>query len=119
MTEQEHKPSLASWYMPQEEMLEIRRRGKKITIGIPSDVAHVESRVPLTPEGVELLVSYGHEIYMETNAGKASNYSDEEYRNAGAMVLEKREEVFQCDVILRVSPFDQDDIDLLRGNQTL
>lgn len=100
-------------------MLEIRRRGKKITIGIPSDLAHVESRVPLTPEGVELLVSYGHEIYLETNAGKASNYSDEEYRNAGAMVLETRAEVFQCDVILRVSPFDQDDIDLLRGNQTL
>lgn len=119
MTEKEHNPGISGWYMPQEEMLEIRRRGKKITIGIPSDAAQVESRIPLTPEGVELLVSYGHEIYIETNAGKSSNYSDEEYRNAGAVVLEKREEVFQCDVILRVSPFDQDDIDLLRGNQTL
>ena len=87
MTDQEHKSGLASWYMPQEEMLEIRRKGKKITIGIPSDFGKVESRVPLTPEAVELLVSYGHEIYMETNAGKASSYSDDEYRNAGALVL--------------------------------
>ncbi|RKD91777.1 alanine dehydrogenase [Mangrovibacterium diazotrophicum] len=119
MTEQENKPGISSWYMPQEEMLEIRRKGKKITIGIPSDFAQVESRVPLTPEAVELLVSYGHEIYLETNAGKASSYSDDEYRNAGAVVLEKRADVFQCDIILRVSPFDEKDIDLLRGNQTL
>jgi alanine dehydrogenase len=119
MTDQEHKSGLASWYMPQEEMLEIRRKGKKITIGIPSDFGKVESRVPLTPEAVELLVSYGHEIYLETNAGKASSYSDDEYRNAGAVVLEKKEDIFQCDIVLRVSPFDGDDIDLLKGNQTL
>ncbi len=105
--------------MPQEEMLEIRRKGKKITIGIPSDSKKVESRIPLTPEGVELLVSYGHDIYLESNAGKASNYSDEEYRKSGAFVVSKREEVFQCDIVLRVAPFDDEDIDLLRGNQTI
>ena len=119
MTEQERTPGIAGWYMPKEEMLEIRRKGKKITIGIPSDYGKVESRIPLTPEGVELLVSYGHEIYIETNAGNASSYSDEEYRNAGAAVLEKKEQVFQCDVILRVSPFDEKEVDMLRGNQTL
>ncbi|WP_372773749.1 alanine dehydrogenase [Mangrovibacterium sp.] len=119
MTEQENRPGIASWYMPQEEMLEIRRKGKKITIGIPSDFARVESRIPLTPEAVELLVSYGHEICIEKGAGKASSYSDEEYRNSGAIVQEKRADVFQCDIILRVSPFNDDDIDLLRGNQTL
>lgn len=119
MTEKEQTPGLSSWYMPQEEMLEIRRKGKKITIGIPSDFSKVESRIPLTPEAVELLVSYGHEIYLEKNAGKASSYSDEEYRKAGAVVMENRADVFQCDIILRVSPFDEKDIDLLRGNQTL
>ncbi len=119
MTEKEQTPGLSGWYMPQEEMLEIRRKGKKITIGIPSDFSKVESRIPLTPEAVELLVSYGHEIYLEKNAGKASSYSDEEYRKAGALVLENRADVFQCDIILRVSPFDEKDIDMLRGNQTL
>lgn len=119
MTEKEHLPEHASLFMPQEEMLEIRRKGKKITIGIPSDFSKVEYRIPLTPEAVELLVSYGHEIYIETNAGKASSYTDDEYRNAGAVVVEKKGEIFQCDVILRVSPFDQEEIDMLRGNQTL
>ncbi len=119
MTEQEHATGLASLFVPKEEMLEIRRKGKKITIGIPSDFSKVEYRIPLTPEAVELLVSYGHEIYIETNAGKAANYSDDEYRNAGAVVVDNKAEVFQCDIVLRISPFDQDEIDMLRGNQTL
>ncbi|WP_423130395.1 alanine dehydrogenase [Gaoshiqia sp. Z1-71] len=119
MTEKEHVPELATLFVPKEEMLEIRRKGKKITIGIPSDFSKVEYRIPLTPEAVELLVSYGHEIYMEANAGKAASYTNEQYLEAGAVVLEKKEEIFQCDVVLRVSPFDQDEVNLLRGNQTL
>jgi hypothetical protein len=46
--------------LPQEEMLEVKKRGQKIKIGIPSDFTKVEYRVPLTPQAVDLLVSYGH-----------------------------------------------------------
>ena len=105
--------------LPKEEMLEIRRRGKKISIGIPSDFHKVEYRIPLTPQAVELLISYGHEIFIETNAGKASSYSDEEYRNAGAIVSDKKQDIYKCDVIIRVSPFSSDEIDLLKGHQVL
>jgi alanine dehydrogenase len=119
MTEKEQQSEIKSLLLPKEEMLEIRRRGKKITIGIPSDFSKVEYRIPITPEAVELLVSYGHEIYIEKDAGKAASYSDKEYREAGAVIVDKREEVFQCDVIIRVAPFDADEVDLLRGHQTL
>lgn len=119
MTEKESQAEIKSLLLPKEEMLEIRRKGKKITIGIPSDFSKVEYRIPLTPEAVELLVSYGHEIFIEKDAGKAASYSDMEYRNAGAVVVEKREEIFQCDIILRVAPFDSEEIDMLRGHQTL
>ena len=105
--------------MPQEEMLEIKKRGQKIKIGIPSDLSKVEYRVPLTPQAVDLLVSYGHEILIEKGAGKSASYSDEEYRKAGAIIVENKEEIFQCDIILRVAPFDSEDIDLLRGNQVI
>ena len=44
--------------LPKEEMLEIKQKGQKIKIGIPSDLSKVEYRVPLTPQAVELLVSY-------------------------------------------------------------
>lgn len=105
--------------MPQEEMLEIKKRGQKIKIGIPSDFSKVEYRVPLTPQAVDLLVSYGHEILIETNAGKSASYSDKAYAEMGAVIVENSSEIFQCDIILRISPFSNEEIDLLRGNQVI
>jgi alanine dehydrogenase len=115
----EHAASGSTFMLPKEEMLEVRRKGKKIRIGIPSDNDKVEYRVPLTPQAVELLVSYGHEILIEKEAGKAANYSDQEYREAGASVKDDRKDIFECDIVLRVSPFDESEIDLLKGHQTL
>jgi alanine dehydrogenase len=105
--------------MPQEEMLEVKKRGQKIKIGIPSDFSKVEYRVPLTPQAVDLLVSYGHEIIIETNAGKSASYPDEAYREVGAVIVEESAEIFQCDIILRISPFNSEEIDKLRGNQVI
>ncbi len=105
--------------MPQEEMLEIKKRGQKIKIGIPSDFSKVEYRVPLTPQAVDLLVSYGHEILIETNAGKSASYSDKAYSDMGAVIVETSAEIFQCDIILRISPFSSEEIDMLRGNQVV
>lgn len=105
--------------LPKEEMLEVKKKGQKIKIGIPSDFSKVEYRVPLTPQAVDLLVSYGHEILIEKNTGKAARYSDKEYREAGAVIVDKKEETFQCDIILRISPFDLNEIDMLRGNQVI
>ena len=105
--------------LPKEEMLEVKKKGQKIKIGIPSDFSKVEYRVPLTPQAVDLLVSYGHEILIEKNAGKSARYSNKEYREAGAVIVDKKEETFQCDIILRVAPFDLEEIDMLRGNQVI
>ncbi|KAF0239243.1 MAG: hypothetical protein FD181_223 [Prolixibacteraceae bacterium] len=105
--------------LPQEEMLEVKKRGLKIKIGIPSDFSKVEYRVPLTPQAVDLLVSYGHEILIETNAGKSASYSDKAYRDVGAQITDTKEEIFQCDIVLRISPFSNDEIDMLRGNQVI
>lgn len=105
--------------MPQEEMLEVKKRGQKIKIGIPSDFSKVEYRVPLTPQAVDLLVSYGHEILIETNAGNSASYSDKAYRDVGAVIVDTSDEIFQCDVILRISPFSSEEIDKLRGNQVI
>ena len=105
--------------LPKEEMLEVKKKGQKIKIGIPSDFSKVEYRVPLTPQAVDLLVSYGHEILIEKNAGKSARYSNKEYREAGAVIVDKKEETFQCDIILRVAPFDLEEIDILRGNQVI
>ncbi len=105
--------------LPKEEMLEVRTKGQKIKIGIPSDFSKVEYRVPLTPQAVDLLVSYGHEILIEKDAGKSASYSNEDYKKAGAVIVETKEETFQCDIILRIAPFSCEEIDSLRGNQVI
>ncbi len=116
---QEDLPVSKTMLMPKEETLEIKSRGQRIKIGIPSDFSKVEFRVPLTPQAVDLLTSYGHEIYIEKDAGKMASYSDQAYREAGAVIVEDKEQVFQCDIILRVAPFDNDEIDMLRGGQVI
>lgn len=108
-----------SMLLPKEEMLEIRKKGKKIKIGMPSDFSKIEYRVPLTPQAVDLLVSYGHEILIEKNAGKSASYSDEDFKKAGAFIVDTKEETFQCDIVLRIGPFSEDEIDSLRGNQVI
>jgi len=106
--------------MPQEEMLEVGNKHKSLKVGIPSENHQVESRVPLTPEAVEILTGYGHEVILETGAGKAANYLDTDYSERGGYICEKREEVFrESDVILKISPPTEDEIGWMKERQVL
>lgn len=46
-------------------------------IGVPKEIKNNESRIALTPGGVQTLVKNGHSVYVETNAGLNSGLSDE------------------------------------------
>ena len=63
-------------------------------IGIPKEIKKDENRVALPPNGVRELVRYGHSVYVETVAGQGSGFTDEEYQQAGAVVLHSAEEVW-------------------------
>jgi alanine dehydrogenase len=65
--------------MPQEAMVEVKKREKKLYIGIPKETSFQENRIPLVPESVSLLVSNGHEIVIEAGAGKTSNIEDSDF----------------------------------------
>ena len=70
--------------MPQEEMLEVKKTGKKLTIGIPKEKSKFENRIALTPQGIELLVENGHTVLFETGAGEPANYFDNDFSECGA-----------------------------------
>jgi alanine dehydrogenase len=112
-------PFSRSGLLPQEEMLEIGRKRSKLVIGLPKDNLTVESRVALTPEAVEILVNNGHEIIVESGAGEGANYKDTDYSEKGGFIVEEKKQVYQCDIILRITPMDKEDIDYLRGNQVI
>ena len=106
--------------MPQEETLEVGNKQQSLKIGIPSENHKVESRVPLTPEAVEILIGYGHEVMLEAGAGKGANYLDTDYSERGGFICDKREEVFrESDVILKISPPTKDEIGWMKERQVL
>lgn len=106
--------------MPREEMLEVGNKRKSLKIGIPSENHQVESRVPLTPEAVEILTGYGHEVMLEAGAGKAANYLDTDYSERGGLICDKREEVFrECEIILKINPPSEEEIGWMKERQVL
>ncbi|MDC3050646.1 alanine dehydrogenase [Flavobacteriales bacterium] len=105
--------------IPQEEKLELKKQAKSLFIGVPKEITFQESRIAIVPDAVQLLVSRGHEVYIESNAGAGANFSDEEYSEAGAKIIYDTKEIYKADVILKVEPPTLDEIDLMKGRQTL
>lgn len=106
-------------FLPKEEMLEIVRKKGKLYIGIPKETSFQEKRVSLVPEAVSLLVANGHRVKIESQSGQLSNFSDTEYSEAGAEICYDRAEVFKCDIIFKVAPPSEEEVELMPGNQTL
>lgn len=105
--------------MPQEEMLEVGRKKGKLFIGIPKEISFQENRVALVPDAVALLVNNGHQVVVESNAGKMANFQDNDYSEAGAQIVYTPEEVYKADIILKVAPPSLDEIKMMQPRQTL
>ncbi len=105
--------------MPQEEMLEIGKKKGKLFIGIPREISFQENRVALVPDAVALLVNNGHQVVVETNAGKMSNFQDHDYSEAGAQIVYSPEDVYKADIILKVAPPSPVEIEMMQQKQTL
>jgi alanine dehydrogenase len=89
-------------------------------IGVPKEIKNNESRVALTPSGVQIMTQNGHAVYIENNAGVNSGFSNEQYIRAGATILATANEVFQiADMIMKVKEPIAVEYDLIRPNQLL
>ncbi|HAN77188.1 MAG TPA: alanine dehydrogenase [Bacteroidales bacterium] len=107
-------------YQPRELMKEVGKVPKDIIIGIPKDKNPYEYRVPLTPQAVELLVANGLKVIIESNAGTDSNYPDDQYLKAGAIVVANAIEIYkQSHIVVKISPPDFSELELMTEKQTL
>lgn len=104
--------------LPQAEMLEEKKSKRSLFIGIPKETDKYENRIILTPQAVKQLCEDGHQIIIERGAGIKSRWSDSDYTKAGA-TIKSQQEVYKSEIILKVSPFNEDEIKLLIGNQLL
>ena len=105
--------------LPKEEMLEIARKKGNLYIGIPKETSFQERRVALVPETVSLLVANGHRVKIESKSGEGANFSDNDYSEAGAEICVDKQEIFQCDIIFKVAPPSEEEVEMMKGNQTL
>ena len=104
---------------PKEEMLETMNRHKKLYIGIPKETELLEQRVALVPESVGFLVANGHRVVVESGAGEQANFSDSDYSESGAEISYETKEVYQSDILLKVSPPNNKEISLMKYKQIL
>ena len=72
-------------------------------IGVPKEIKDNEFRVGLVPKGVKVLVEANHRVYVQAGAGLGSSISDEEYREAGALIKDTARDVYgKSDLIVKV-----------------
>ncbi len=79
------------------------REETNMIIGVPKEIKNNENRVAMTPAGVVAIVKAGHQVIIETNAGEGSNFTNEEYKEAGAEIIENASDVWaKADMIMKV-----------------
>ncbi len=89
-------------------------------IGVPKEIKNHEYRVGLTPGSVHDLVAAGHEVVVETQAGKGIDFEDQAYVDAGAKILPSAGAVFEAaEMIVKVKEPQPVEIARLRPHHLL
>ena len=91
-----------------------------MNIGILKEDATIERRVALSPAGVEDLTSEGHNVYVLHQEGARAIFRDEDYQIAGATISYSAEEIInRADIVLKVSPPTEVELQMLKEGQTV
>ncbi len=89
-------------------------------IGIPKEIKDHEYRSAITPAGTRELVNAGHVVFIEKNTGAGIDYSDAEFREAGAKIINTAEELYQkSEMILKVKEPQKSEVDLIKKEQII
>lgn len=90
------------------------------SFGIPKEIKNNEFRAGATPSTIKALTSMGRQVFVETGLGSGIGITDEEYKNAGAIIVQTANEVYQKgDVILKVKEPQESEIAMLKKGQTI
>src|SRR5215218_6025260 len=119
MSQQKPFVSPSFSYETLEETLDVKPQGEQLHIGIPKETAFQENRIALTPDAVGVLVSNGHQVIIEHNAGEAAHYRDKDYSEAGAKIVFEKSEVFKAPLLVKSAPVVEEDLPFLQQNQLL
>jgi alanine dehydrogenase len=119
MSQQKPIISTSFSYETLAEKLDIKPKGAQLHIGIPRETAFQENRIALTPEAVGVLISNGHDVVIEHNAGEAAHYRDRDYSEAGARIVYEKAEVYKSPILVKSAPVVEEDLPYLQLNQVI
>jgi len=89
-------------------------------IGVPEELKDNEFRVSIAPPGINELVESGHKVLVQSLAGKGSGYSDKEYTNSGAIIINSIEEIYkQSEMIVKVKEPLEKEYSLIKEDQII
>ncbi|WLR46020.1 alanine dehydrogenase [Halobacillus litoralis] len=71
-------------------------------IGVPKEVKNNENRIAMTPAGVVSLTNAGHEVFVESGAGLGSGFTDDQYKEAGASIVESAQKAWSQEMVMKV-----------------
>jgi alanine dehydrogenase len=87
-------------------------------IGVPKEIKPQENRIGLTPESVKTLTSNDHEVLVENNGGFEAGFYNDQYRSAGAKIIDKAEDIFnEAEIIVKVKEPLSNEVKMIRENQ--
>jgi alanine dehydrogenase len=87
-------------------------------IGVPREIKPQENRIGLTPESVKSLVSNGHEVLIESNGGFEAGFDNDQYKSAGAKIVENAADIFNdAEIIVKVKEPLSNEVKMIRENQ--
>jgi alanine dehydrogenase len=91
-----------------------------MVIGVPKEIKNNENRVSILPFGVEDLSKFGHKVIIQSQAGCGSGFTDDDYKKAGALIINSSENIFQqSDLIIKVKEPQPEEIQMIRKNQII
>ncbi|MFM7620136.1 MAG: alanine dehydrogenase [Alphaproteobacteria bacterium] len=89
-------------------------------IGIPKEIKDHEYRCAITPSGARELVSAGHQVLVEKSLGLGIDYTDEQYENAGAKIVNSAKEVYdKAEMIFKVKEPQKSECAMIKKNQII
>ena len=89
-------------------------------IGIPKEIKDHEYRVGATPAGVRELINAGHQVIVEKNAGSSIDFSDDQYKEVGAKIIDSAAEIYKnAEMILKVKEPQKSECAMIRKDQII
>ena len=87
-------------------------------IGVPKEIKSQENRIGLTPNSVKILTTNGNEVLVENNGGFEAGFDNDQYKKAGAKIVNKAEDIFNdAEIIVKVKEPLNNEIKMIRENQ--